>query len=766
MSIAAGLALAVPAQQILLDVTHRAVRDPVGVLGAADLDGDGDLDLVGHVGFVLNDGGGIFELGGALPFANSFQLVDLDGDGFVDRLSHSLSDVAVESGIGVGGFGPRVTLLTGNFTRPDVADLDGDSDLDLFVSDSRGNVQMLRNDGPAGVAAVPLSLSPQWRYRVGGDLDGDGDVDLLSFQSAGTVDDNFAVWFNDGTAGFTQGPVLLAWKFSDYTVMDTDLDGDLDVIGVARFGVLGVLENTGAGAFNVQTAGLAASGAFLPLDGDGDGDTDLLLGTGDFYENQGGNRFSTSGRGTDYDIAEALSGDFDGDGDVDIFAGSSLFLGNDTGDFFLATPLEPARSLASNAAFSDFDGDGLVDAVVPGPTSVTVLSNDGSGGFDLSGVAFSGNVASLGDVDGDGDLDIVEWDSQTGGTPSQTPRVWRNGGGGSFALIPGALTLAASLPIRDLVLADLDGDGDLDMVHANFGQNLILRNDGTGQFTADTGALPSEALVSHQLLPYDVDGDGDLDLLANQINSGNSTYLNDGTGQFTAVPSAIPMDMYRAADLDGDGTLDLVGRTNIWRYDAPQTFTPIALPLAAPFEVNAVDDFDLDGDVDLLVRSAGLREVFLNTGAGVFAVASDSVGPMAGLSSGEPVIVDLDGDGDRDVLFREVILWGLARHASSRLPPSTGKTLRIDLSGRPGELWILGWSTSRASLSIGGLRIGIDLASATTAGWGALDASGRGSYPVTVPLNPSLVGLTVYWQGFLSGQGATTNVEPTTVTGL
>ena len=161
------------------------------------------------------------------------------------------------------------------------------------------------------------------------------------------------------------------------------------------------------------------------------------------------------------------------------------------------------------------------------------------------------------DVDGDADLDVVY---ANGRHWAQRNEVYLNNGAGQFtvgyALGPEKATTYA------VPTGDLDGDGDADIVVGNDrAENWVYLNDGTGRFTLAWAVGPEvEPTRSAQL--YDLDGDGSLDVLVTNRGAANGFYLNDGTGRFGAKRAFGDPDGSTIAvaigDLDEDGDPDLV----------------------------------------------------------------------------------------------------------------------------------------------------------------------------------------------------------------
>jgi hypothetical protein len=351
----------------------------------------------------------------------------------------------------------------------------------------------------------------------------------------------------------------------------------------------------------------------------------------------------------------------------------------------------------TGAATGDVDGDGDLDVVATGFQSpYAVLANDGSGALaiDFPDLAGPSKLSpSLADVDGDTDLDLV---SQIENLNPRVvvPAVRRNDGSGAFGPMEVVQPVPPPGALGDLVVADADGDGDVDLLAAILiagGRHVgAYLNDGTGTFgppvTSPLG-FTSEFATEVHLVVGDLEGDGDVDVVATDIarlpRPGGETSRrtialvarNDGAGAFAAAGGPIEVgapgfsDALEPAltDLDDDGSLDLAvggpGSITTLLGDGAGGFAAPVLSVVPDTRglVDAVApaDIDDDGHVDLVgfddMLSAKDGVVVYGDGAGGVADAH-SVGTGAevggdGTPGVEVEVLDLDGDGDDDILF-------------------------------------------------------------------------------------------------------------------
>ena len=334
-----------------------------------------------------------------------------------------------------------------------------------------------------------------------------------------------------------------------------------------------------------------------------------------------------------------------------------------------------------DVSLGDLDGDGDLDALVAngaqGEDESTVWFNNGHGVFTVGeqGLGYGMGV-SLGDLDRDGDLDafIASW--------NEPGKVWLNNGGGTFSDTGQSIGDAGGW---DAAFGDLDGDGDLDALLAMDRANTVWLNDGDGIFT-DTGQRLGDAYTVSAGLD-DVDGDGDLDALTVGWNEPGKVWLNDATGTFTdsgqaLTPGRIHIHGMTMGDLDGDGDLDafMAGDpSQIWFNDSgvqggtPGTFSESEQQLdSQPGDTVALGDLDGDGDLDIyLAVGASFSaedKVWLNDGGlqgGTPGTFTDSGLLFSDLFSSGIGLGDLDSDGDLDAF---VTHGELGRSNNGELP--------------------------------------------------------------------------------------------------
>ena len=317
----------------------------------------------------------------------------------------------------------------------------------------------------------------------------------------------------------------------------------------------------------------------------------------------------------------------------------------------------------TSVTVGDVDGDGDLDLLTANfRGGVSVRLNDGRGIFSGGQeVSANGNVRSVtvGDVDGDGDLDFVAPDYGDGTGTVVSVRL--NAGNGTFSNGP---NVAVGTGCYGAALGDVDGDGDLDLLTANGSGGVSVRlNSGSGTFSGSqhvpVGSNP------HILALGDLDADGDLDFVTANSNSANvSVRLNDGSGTFgvgqNIATGGVPFSI-ALGDVDGDNDLDVLtadpaGMLRVRRNNGAGLYSggqdiPVNGTGNSAFSA-VLGDVDGDGDLDLLASNAnnggpGTVLVRLNNGSGTFSGSQDV---SVGRSAMSVAVGDVDGDGDLDLL--------------------------------------------------------------------------------------------------------------------
>jgi gliding motility-associated-like protein len=764
-------------------ISLASVNVPI-VVAIADIDGDGKPDILASMGsgstvsiFRNTSSGGVTSFSANIPVAvgitgivGGMAVGDIDGDGKPDIVFSNRSAVAGASAVlilrnisqpgfisptaGVSFVVPSVAantiLLTNNAiaTTPQfltLADIDGDGKLDIAtdnISTGVNTVTLFRNNSIAN----NFSFDPHVDLTTGAlpympafaDIDGDGKPDMVvANNGAGTV----SVFHNTSTGGATLSSSSFAPKI-DYTVgasnsvptlisvTDIDGDGKPDIL-VPDF-VTGVsanvtiLHNAPSYApvitsFAPQTG---AAGGILTINGNNFG----KVTTNNIVYFGAVSAVVTSASATQLTVTIPVGADY---GPISIqnitdrpvigFS-SAPFIPVFTSKNSITTADFDAKFdsgilNAKSVLISDLDGDGKPDVLTTGGNSIfyyhqktTSTGNLSLASFDAlitKSAGFNGvNTSAIGDMDGDGKPDLVLVAYPTAGANGSVVIYKNLSVSGAISFTTAGIGFPTGINPTYVALADLDGDGRLDIIVSNAGSNTIsiYRN------IAATGVISSASFVLTNTIAVgtnptsvtaaDIDGDGKLDLVVTNSGSNNVSVLRN-----TSLPTSITFDpgiqtfatginpqVATLGDLDGDGKIDIIipnngtagaGNTvSVLR----NTSTPGAINMdvaIAPFTTGTgpvtatLGDIDGDGKPDVLIANSTPKTLSIlrntSTGSGVISLAPKI--DLAGSNTETGVAVgDLDGDGKADILLANNNTLSFFRNDPSTSVPTVTTT--------------------------------------------------------------------------------------------
>ncbi|TWU51875.1 choice-of-anchor Q domain-containing protein [Rubripirellula reticaptiva] len=334
-------------------------------------------------------------------------------------------------------------------------------------------------------------------------------------------------------------------------------------------------------------------------------------------------------------------------------------------------------SLSYSVSMGDLDGDGDLDAFVAnvqGDHQVWINTGGVFAGSQTLANSLRSTSVSLGDLDGDGDLDAFVANDQG------AHQVWTNTGG----VFAGSQTLANNLRSFSVSLGDFDGDGDLDAFVANNSDDHQVWTNAGGVFTNSQSLV--NGLRSYSVSLGDIDGDGDLDAFVANVGDDHQVWTNTN-GVFTnsqSLANSSNSRSVRLGDVDGDGDLDAFvanyqGDHQVWTntggvFAGSQSLVNSSLSYSV-----SMGDLDGDGDLDAFVANyQGDHQVWTNTN-GVFAGSQTLANSLGGLSVS---LGDVDSDGDLDALVVNYTgdhqVWTNVKPDFGDAPDSYGTLLASD----------------------------------------------------------------------------------------
>jgi hypothetical protein len=529
--------------------------------------------------------------------------------------------------------------------------------LAVFVS-----VPVLAQDDPVFRSLHQgFSSSGVGPYVGVGDLDGD-QVPDVAFTTSSSV--RLARGRGDGSFVLDPPQYVPGLGERDLALADLDLDGNLDLVTCGPIHEVMVALGHGDLSFAPAQTYLAEGvpPCVVVTEVNGDGLPDLVMGRQfgvrfDVLLGVGGGLFgpNQSFGPTALDPRVIAAGDFDGDGDIDVATGSGnandIVILHNAGAGSFSEPLSvPVVQTVTAMAAGDLNEDGRDDLFFTGLSDLIVLLADPLGGFQpATTFTYSDSARTLktADFDEDGHLDVA---IHFGGEA----RIQRGHGDGSLEA-PVVAPLAFSG--FDLALGDLNVDGELDLVATHF--NALTSELNRGDLSFGPGIATGDGPVGLALA--DFDGDGRLDLAtADKAAHTVSVRLATGNGWFgalTTLPFAFAPRYLVSDDFNADGLPDLAAANDqapylvkVWLGAGDGSFGPAATyPVGEQLRDLASGDMNGDGLPELLVVSALHQELqlLLNEGNGLFVLEPSF--PLAQGPNGM-VLADLDEDGSLDVV--------------------------------------------------------------------------------------------------------------------
>lgn len=534
----------------------------------ADLDNDGDQDIVA-TSFEMDavywyenlnntdNFSGRKTITTSADGAYDVELADYNNDGFIDIIATAFFDgdlllfnnngnKTFQSAINLNDQYPGVTRINSrDFNN------DGDIDIAMALGGSNGLLSMA-NTSNNGTFNSPQVISRNNKYTIdisSGDIDGDGFLDLV----AASYFDDGITWYRNNQSGSFQTSISVNFSASNPRKMrhaDVDMDGNMDVITLSRDDhKLAWHRNLGGqNGFGKQTVISIQAGEgidFVAADFNLDGKLDVIslntqdstiLGFNSINELANSQRFIIDQ--TDGIPLVIVAEDINGDGLTDILIGQEqnnrVYWYENMGDFIFSDRKQIATNVdgVQHMSAGDLDNDGDIDIALPTRNDNTLFwieNLNGLGGFGVKRIidnkANGIRWATIGDVDNDGDNDIIASLLESGSI------VWyRNfSGSGNFV---GPIVLASGLNGPwSIEVADYDMDNDQDIMACTFNGNEILyfeNLDGNGSMSS-VQVLKNDLNLPIGIQSADYDNDGDLDVFYTTVGSQEFGYFDNWT---------------------------------------------------------------------------------------------------------------------------------------------------------------------------------------------------------------------------------------------
>lgn len=645
---------------------------------AADVDNDGDLDLViagyngSSIGAVyFNNGAGAYSTSTALPASywdrySRFDLSDYDGDGDLDiaLTSNNNSTLYVLDNNGSGTFSYSGISFTGSgLGDPSWGDVDNDGDMDLFISGGTSSLYINNNGVFANSGQsfnTTSSTKSQW-----GDYNNDGYLDLLF---VGNSPSNTALYVNDGSGNLSNSglSIISSYNGSNAIWRDINNDGWLDFLITTQNDGIYIYQNNGSGSFSesqLSTSQTMNNPQISMEDFDHDGDSDVfvfgLTGTGTaavyksfYFENEGNITFTEIELGIPgFNFAPfLLNGDFDDDGDLEFGI---------TGGIINYSPFSIGYAIT------------FFDNISSSTLTNTVPSSPGGLNTSLNGAKRTLSWNSSTDAEGAiGSYNVFV--QETSSSALQAPANSDTTTGYRMTVESGNTGLNTSYIIDESRLPSGTYSWGVQAIDGSYLGSAFTKG---ASFTLANAIPTTPTGLTISNVEYTT-----LDLTWNSINESDAFYNIYRETASTATPTnlvATSTDTTYSESVLTDGTTyyyyiqaeDLAGQQSSFSTEA--SASTLLLLLKEETGISLIDlsesavawgDYDNDGDLDLAISGnagyAYLTVLYRNDGVSGFTNSGNS---LVGAIHGSLAWGDYDNDGDLDLVVTGDANFGLGR---------------------------------------------------------------------------------------------------------